>query len=121
MTAILASLIRISSCSNATSCCNRSFSACSRTRLFTLSAAQLLVETAAYWAREITCRMAERTRLGQPFGSLKFARFSCRKVYPPTLRFETEGSITATEHEVYAPSRQKQKSLDQLSAIGRPV
>jgi hypothetical protein len=83
MPAILASLIRISPCSNATSCCRRSFSACSRTRLFTLSAAQPRVETAAYWAREITCRMAERTRLGQPFGSLKLARFMVRKIFPP--------------------------------------
>src|SRR6516225_7104328 len=84
MAAIRASLIRISSRSNATSCRNRSLSALRRTRAFVLSAAQLRVETAAYWAREITCRMAERTRLGQPFGNLKFHRFSDRKACPPS-------------------------------------
>jgi hypothetical protein len=78
----------------------------------TLSAAQLRVETAAYWAKEITCKMAERTRLGQPFGSLNVFGFLVRKV---ALRLGTENSITAFEHDVCAPHDRAQKSLDHFT------
>ena len=42
--------------------------------------------TVAYWDKEITCKTAERMRVGQPFGTVEFARFPSHGLPSPSRR-----------------------------------